>query len=194
MTSIMFGQMQTELGVPADEKVVRNTATPVDMNAPAAEQDDMPEQQEIETDPNPDLGMSPRQLASHWVEGSHVTVDAGGSYAAQNASNQQTAAQVASSGTAAQRELAGRTHRTLSYAVGIEPVQDLADPNHKMGNTYFVRNERDVQAGMGDFMTVPPGMGNPGVQENLSQAGKDAARQAGQSSVYDAFWNGGKQL
>lgn len=193
MTSIMFGQMQTELGVPADEKVVRNTATPVDVNAPAAEADDMPEQQEIETDPNPDLGMSTRQVASHWIEGSPASVDSG-LYGEQNASNQTIARQVATSGTAAARELAGRTHKNLSYAVGIEPVQDLADPNHKMGNTYFVRNDRDVQQGMGDYMTVPPGMGNPGVQENLSQAGKDAARQAAQSSVYDAFWNMGQRL
>jgi hypothetical protein len=194
MTSIMFGQMQTELGVPADEKVVRNTATPVDVNAPAAEQDDMPEQQELETDPNPTLGMSPRQMASHWIEGSRATPDAPGSYVGQNASNQVTAAQVASSGTAAAREAAGQTHKNLSYAVGIEPVQDLADPNHKMGNTYFVRNQRNVQQGSGEYMTVPPGMGNPGTIENLSQAGKDAARQAAQSSPYDAFWNGGQQI
>ena len=193
MTSIMFGQMQTELGVPADEKVVRRTAVPVDVNAPAAEADDMPEQQEIETDPNPDLGMSTRQLASHWIEGQSATVHRG-AYDDQKGSNQVIADQVASSGTAAAREMAGRTHKNLSYAVGIEPVSDLADPNHKMGNTYFVRNDRDVQQGMGDYMTVPPGMGNPGVQENLSQAGKDAARQATQSSVYNAFWNGGQQL
>lgn len=193
MTSIMFGQMQTELGVPADEKVVRQTATPVDVNAPAAEQDDMPEQQEIETDPNPDLGMSPRQLASHWIEGSTATVHST-TYSEQNASNQKIAAQVASSGTAAGREMAGQTHKNLSYAVGIEPVQDLADPNHKLGNTYFVRDDRPVQQGAGEFMTVPPGMGNPGTLENLSQAGKDAARQAAQSSPYDAFWNDGKQL
>ncbi len=193
MTSIMFGQMQTELGVPADEAVVRNTATPVDVNAPAAEQDDMPEQQELETDPNPTLGMSPRQLASHWIEGGRVGVQTQ-PYDLQNDANQRINDQVASSGTAAGRELSGQTHKTLSYAVGIEPVQDLADPNHKMGNTYFVRNERDVQSGSGDYMTVPPGMGNPGTIENLSQAGKDASRQAAQSSPYDAFWNGGKQL
>jgi hypothetical protein len=193
MTSIMFGQMQTEIGVPADEAVVRRTAVPVDVNAPAAEQDDMPEQQEIETDPNPDLGMSSRQLASHWIEGSRAVTHTE-PYDIQNDANQRVNDQVASSGTAARRELNGDTHKNLSYAVGIEPVSDLADPNHKMGNTYFVRNERDVQQGMGDYMTVPPVMGNPGVQENLSQAGKDAARQAAQSSVYDAFWNGGQRL
>lgn len=193
MTSLMFGQLQTETGVPADEKVVRNTATPVDVDAPAAMQDDMPEQQEVETDPNPDLGMSPRQLASKWIEGSTATTHTG-IYDGQLRSDQIITDQVASSGTAAQRETMGQTHKNLSYAIGIEPVSDLADPNHKFGNTYFVRNERDVQAGMGNYMTVPPGAGNPGVQEDLSQAGKNAARAAAQSSVYDAFWNGGQQL
>jgi hypothetical protein len=193
MTSIMFGQMQTELGVPADEKVVRSTTAPVDINAPAAEQDDMPEQQELETDPNPTLGLAPRQMASHWIEGSRATVHRG-IYDDQKEANQRIDNQVASSGTAAGREMAGETHKNLSYAVGIEPVQDLADPNHKLGNTYFVRNDRPVQQGMGEYMSVPPGMGNPGTIENLSQAGKDAARQAAQSSPYDAFWNGGQRL
>lgn len=193
MTSIMFGQMQTETGIPADEKVVRNTATPVDVNAPAAEQDDMPEQQEIETDTNPDLGMSTRQMASHWVEGSRANVDTS-LIAEQSESNQVVNRRIATTGTAAARETAGETHRNLSYAVGIEPVQDLADPNHKMGNEYFVRDARGPQQGAGEYMTVPPGMGNPGTQENLSEAGKQAARAAAQSSVYDAFWNGGQRV
>lgn len=193
MTSLMFGQLHTETGVPADEKAVRNTATPVNDNNPPAMQEDMPEQQEFESDKDPDIGMAPRQLASKWVEGTQATVHAG-TYGEQNGANQRIAEQVASSGTAAAREMAGRTHKNLSYAVGIEPVQDLADPNHKLGNTYFVRNERGVQEGAGEFMTVPPGMGNPGTIENLSQAGKDAARQAAQSSPYDLFWQGGKQL
>lgn len=192
MTSIMFGQMQTETGIPADEKVVRNTATPVDMNAPAAEQDDMPEQQEVETDPNPDLGMSTRQMASHWVEGSRATVDTG-LISEQSESNQSVNRRIATSGTAAGREAAGQTHKNLSYAVGIEPVQDLADPNHKMGNTYFVRNDRPVQQGAGEYMTVPPGMGNPGTQENLAEAGKEGARAAAQASPYDVWWNGGQR-
>jgi hypothetical protein len=193
MTSIMFGQMQTELGVPADEKVVRSTTAPVNKDAPPAEQTDMPEQQEVETDPNPTLGMAPRQMASHWIEGVRATAHTG-VYNEQKGANQRIDDQVASSGTAAARESAGVTHKNLSYAVGIEPVQDLADPNHKLGNTYFVRNDRPVQQGMGDYMSVPPGMGNPGTIENLSQAGKDAARQAAQSSPYDAWWNGGQRL
>jgi len=193
MTSLMFGQLQTETGVPADEKAVRNTATPVDDNQPPAMQDDMPEQQEFESDKDPNLGMAPRQLASKWYEGERATVHTG-IYDEQKSANQRIDDQVASSGTAAGRESAGYTHKNLSYAVGIEPVQDLADPNHKLGNTYFVRNDRPVQEGMTASMTVPPGMGNPGTIENLSQAGKDAARQAAQASPYDMFWNGGQQL
>ncbi len=193
MTSIMFGQMQTELGVPAEEAVVRNTATPVEVDAPPAMQDDMPEQQELETDPNPNLGMNPRQLASHWHEGQTVTPQFD-TATLQGEVNQNVNRRIAGAGTAASREQSGEVHKTLSYAVGIEPVSDLADDNHKFGNTYFVREDRDVQAGSGDYMTVPPGMGNPGTQENVMAAGKVASREAAQSSIYNAFWNGGAQV
>ncbi len=193
MTSILFGQMQTETGVPADEKVVRNTATPVTVDAPPAMADDMPEQQEIETDPNPTLGMSSRQVASAWHEGQSATPQTD-TVAIQTEANQSVNRRIPTSGTAAAREASGQTHRNLSYAVGIEPVQDLSGDNAKMGNTYFVREDRPVQEGSGDYMTVPPGMGNPGTQENVMEAGKEGARAAANASVYDMFWNGGQRV
>lgn len=189
MTSLMFGQL-VNTGVPASEEVVRQTATPVEQDAPAAMQDDMPEPGEVETDPNPHLGMVNRQLASKWTEGNHTDHQVG-LVAEQNESNQSVNRQVATSGQAASREASGETHKTLSYAVGIEPVFDLGDPNHKMGNTYFVRNERNIQATMDASMTVPPGMGDPGILENIAAAGKTNARVAAESSIYNTFWNGG---
>lgn len=190
MTSLFFGHLNG-IGVPADEKVVRNTATPVYEDKPAAMAEDMPEQQELEIDPDPNLGMTSRQLASKWVEGDRATPQPS-IVATQNASNQVIAQQVSTSGTAASRELAGQTHKNLSYAVGIEPVGDLADPNHKMGNTYFVRNERNVQDTAGDYMSVPPGQDHA-IEGNVAAYGKTAARDAAQSAVYNTWWNGGAQ-
>jgi hypothetical protein len=188
MTSLFLG-MLNNTGVPADEAVVRSTATPVYMDAPAAMQEDMPEMQEVETDPNPDLGMVNRQLASKWVEGSRATAP-NDIVAEQNASNQMIASQVSTSGTAAQRELAGETHKNLSYAVGVEPVFDLADPNHKMGNTYFVRNSRDIQDSTGNYMTVPPGQDHA-IEGNIAAGGKNRSRDAAASAQYNTWWNGG---
>lgn len=189
MTSLMFGTLVSGTGVPADEEVVRSTATPVEHDAPAAMQDDMPEPGEVETDSNPHLGMVNRSLASTWTEGSHAD-NTPAEYGGQNASNQLVNQQVATSGTAASRETAGQTHKNLSYAVGIEPVDDLID-GHKMSNTYFQRNDRDVQATQVPSMTIPPGMGDPGIIENISAKGAANARDAEQSSIYNHWWNGG---
>lgn len=188
MTSLFMGGMIAD-GVPADEKVVRNTATPYEHDAPAAMQDDMPEQQELETDSNPSLGLAPRQMASKWIEGSAASV-ANDIVSEQNRSNQSVNDQVSTSGTAASRELSGQTHKNMSYAIGIEPVSDLADPNHKMGNTYFVRNERDVQATMGNQMSVPPGQDHA-IEGDIATYGKSSARDAASSAQYNSWWNGG---
>jgi hypothetical protein len=189
MTSLFMGSVVTS-GVPADEKVIRNTATPYVRDAPAAMQEDMPEAQELETDPNPDLGMAPRQMASKWVDGVSAVPQID-TVNGQNISNQMINQQVSTSGSAAAREASGQTHKNLSYAVGIEPVFDLGDPNHKFGNTYFVREERDIQEGAGDYMSAPPGYDHS-LQGNISAAGKQRARQASQSSMYDSWWNEGR--
>ncbi len=191
MTSLMFGTLSS-IGVPADEAVVRSTATPVEPDAPAAVQDDMPEQQEVETDHNPHLGMVNRQLASKWVEGQQsvpgeIPIDR-----IQNATNQIINDQVATSGTAAAREAAGiRGHGTLSYAVGIEPVQGLVD-GHRMGNDYFTVNPRLIQEGMRHDMSVPPGT-DQSTKGAVSAFGKEEARKAAMAAQYNAFWNGGQR-
>jgi hypothetical protein len=187
MTTLFLGSINGN-GVPADEVVVRSTATPYEQDAPAAMQEDMPVQQELETDGNPDLGMVNRSLASKWVEGSHAT-PSDGLLAEQNSSNQIIAAQVSTSGTAAGRELAGQTHKNASYAIGIEPVSDLTE-GHKMGNTYFLRNARNVQEGAGSYMQPPPGQDHA-IEGDISAYGKTAARDAAASAQYNAWWNGG---
>jgi hypothetical protein len=189
MASIMFGTLSTT-GVPADEKVVRSTATPVDHNAPAAMQTDMPQMSEVETDHNPNLGMVNRQLASRWFERIRSRpewkqrVDDGYEH------NAIIDRQVSSSGTAAAKEATGEWgHGTIPHAIGIEPVGDLTDGG-KMGNEYFKTNERDIQETAGMEMQ-PPTNYDQGVTGRVSATGKTSARQAAMAGMYNAFWNGG---
>jgi hypothetical protein len=190
MASIMFGQLST-IGVPADEKVVRNTATPVDVNAAPAMQNDMPEMQEVETDPNPTLGMVNRQKGSKWIDRIKYRPFWIEEVTNSDQHNALVDRQVSSSGTAAAREASGEFgHGTIPHAVGIEPVGDLREGG-KMGNEYFVVNEKDIQEGMTDSMTLPPGS-DQNTSGKVAATGKDSARKAAMSGMYNTFWNGGQ--
>lgn len=189
MTSLYFGLLRD--GVPAEEKTVRSTTEPYDRDAPAAQQDSMPDFQELPTDPNPNLGMVNRQLGSHWIQGIRNApfwrkkVDDATEY------NATVNRQVSSSGTAAAREASGEWgHPSLSYAVGIEPVSDLRDGG-KMGNEYFKTVDKDIQeTSDNSMMSVPPGY-DQSVNARVSAEGKALSRKASQASLYDSFWNGG---
>lgn len=189
MTSLYFGMLRD--GVPADEKVVRTTAEPYEHDAPPAVQDSMPDMQEVANDPNPDLGMTSRQRASHWVEGQQGAPNWIPESDAQYQHNAIVDRQVASSGTAAAREARGEWgHGTMSYAVGIAPVADLTEGG-KMGNEYFVRTPRDIQETSDEtMMSVPPGY-DQSTKGRVSALGKVEGRAAAVAAQYDAFWNGG---
>ena len=189
MTSLFYGFVN-RAGVPADEKNVRNTATPVLIDKPAAMMEDQPVQQELETDPDPTLGLSPRQLASKWHEGHTGSPGWIDIAKGQEGSFERINQQVATSGTAAAREQSGVVNPNLSYAVGIEPVGDLSGAGH-FGEMYFKTHDRDIQETTVAQMTTPPGYG----QSNAAMAatGKDNARDASSSgALYNSFWNGGK--
>lgn len=181
---------QSRDGVPvADENIVRRNTYPVEADAPPAEAKGMPQPQEVETDPNPNLGMVGRQVASDWHEPTQYAPFWGPSVDQNHDYNDRIDRQVSTSGTAAAREAAGEFgHGTLGHAVGIEPVGDLVDPNTKMGNTYFVRNERDIQETAGSEMSVPPGMDRDTVGA-VAGLGKDDARDATQASQYAAWYS-----
>lgn len=181
---------QSRDGVPvSDENVNRRNTYPVRADAPPAEQKGMPEPQEVETDSNPDLGFVNRQLASDWHEPEQYAPSWAPEVDANHEYNDRIARQVSSSGTAAAREIAGQFgHGTLGHAVGIEPVGDLVDPNTKMGNTYFVRDERDIQETAGSVMSVAPGMDRDTVGA-VAGEGKDDARDATQASQYAAWYS-----
>lgn len=185
--NLLFGVMGNN-GVPADEKVVRSTATPVDDTAPAAMQDSPPDFNEIpQEDPNPNLGIVNRTTASHWVEGEQYSPFWAAEVDNQWTHNNIIDRQISSSGTAAAREAAGQFgHGTASYAIGIEPVSDLRDGG-KLGNEYLAVGKPDIQHTAGDYMSVPPGY-DGSTSALVAATGRDAARVAG-NSPYDAMWN-----
>jgi hypothetical protein len=191
MPSLFFGQLNTA-GVPADEKIVRSTTAVVQVDKPPAMQEDMPTQSEVETDPNPLLGMTTRQLASKWVEGEQfvpaIQLD---ELARADDYNGLIDRQVSTSGTAAAREASGQWgHGTASYAIGIEPVGDLQD-GHKFGNEYFERVPRGIQAGAGNYMSPAAGTADQNTKGGVAALGKDNARKAATAALYNTFWNGG---
>lgn len=190
MPNMLFGLMGNT-GIPADEKVVRATATPADIGAPAAMQATPPDYNEpIDADPNPDLGMVNRQKASYWNEGEQYAPFWQPDVDAQYQHNAIVDRQISTSGTAAGREAAGEFgHGTAKYAIGIEPTADLRDGG-KMGNDYFAAGKPDIQETAGMYMTTPPGY-EQSTTAAVMATGKDRARESG-NSPYDAMWNGGK--
>lgn len=189
MTSLFLGHL---FGgeVPAEEAKVRATTIPVDADKPAAEAPSAPEQGELRTDSDPNLGMHLRNLASDWTDG--TTVDTGARVdpvAAVTTSAAYINGKVSADGLAASLEASGQGHRTLSYAVGIEPVQDLRS-NGGFGNTYFKRHDRPIQEGMVAQMSVPPGY-DVNDSNRAATLGKARSEEATAGSVYDTFWNGG---
>jgi len=191
MTSLMFGQLFTG-GVPADEKVVRSTATPYDISAPAAMQKDQPEMGEVETDGNPNLGMVNRQLASVWIDREKSRPNWIEEVDNQSQFNNIIDRQVSNSGTAAAREAAGIWgHGTIPAAIGIEPVGDLRDGGH-MGNEYFVRQDRHIQETASKDMLNPTLDFDRSTVGRVAGLGKQNARDAAMTAMYNTFWNGGQ--
>lgn len=190
MTSLYFGMLRD--GVPASEAVVRSTSEPYEADAPPAAADSSPDAQEVMTDTNPDLGMVTRQVAPHFVPSEKSVPSWIPESDAAWQHNALIDKQVASSGTAAAREARGEWgHGTMSYAEGIAPVADLTDGG-KMGNEYFVRNDRDIQETSDDtMMSIPPGY-DQSIKGRVSAEGKVTARQAAIAGMYDSFWNGGQ--
>lgn len=179
-------------GVPADEQVVRSTATPVVPDAPAAMAQHAPDRNQVETDPNPLLGMSGRQLASTWHQPEKYAPAWASEVDDAHLHNDIVNRQVSSSGTAAQRELAGQFgHGTAAYAEGIEPVADLIDGG-SMTNNYFAADPHHANPNSEPSARgVQPANGlDRAAVSNASKAGQAASRKAAEQSAYAAFMKG----
>lgn len=182
MSTLFYAQMREP--VPADESVVRSTTAPVEPDAPPAEMQGPPEFNEVETDPNPHLGMVTRQVASDWHPSERYAPGWAGT-ANPTESNAIVNRQIDSSGTAAAREMAGHQgHGTMAYAVGIEPViRDGA----VFGADYFAAGERPIQETAGADMQPAPGMDRDAVSAAAGKAKTDA-RDANAAGLYQAWY------
>lgn len=185
MTSLLYGAVGS-FPVPADENVVRMTTAPVTPDAPPAMADSAPDPQEVETDSNPLLGLSTRQLASTW----HASEKTAPEWSERATATHDALVndRIASSGTAARREASGEFgHGTLAYAEGIESVGDLRDGG-RMGNEYFMVESKDIQGTAGKYMTPPPGS-DADTTTRVAGVGQKAARDA-TVSAYRSMWEG----
>lgn len=172
MASLLFGQLSE--GTDLEENVGRRTQVPVFPDAPPAEMQHAPEFNEVQTDPNPELGFVNRQLAGDWHEGEQYAPFWIGQQADQNASNQRIAEQVSTSGVAPAKEASGEFgHGTLKHSIAIEPTGDLRDGG-RLSNDYFVANDPNIQSVMSDQMQPPPGVDGDD-RSAVMGAGKDAA-------------------
>lgn len=185
MPSMLFGLMRD--GVPADENVVRSTTAIVEKDAPPAELSSPPDTNETKTDPNPHLGLANRQLSGDWREPEQYSpfwaaaVDNNHNY------NDVVNRQVSSSGTAAQREVAGQFgHGTAPASFALEPTGDLRDGG-RMGNEYFMAEERPVQSTADASMSIPPGTDSD-TRGAVIAAGKENARKAAEAAQYATFY------
>lgn len=185
MPSMLWGEMRGD--VPGDENVVRRGTFKVSQDTPAAEAVGAPDRNEVETDSNPELGMVNRQVAGDYHESEQYSPFWSGQVDVQDDHNAIVDRQVSTSGTAAAREQAGQFgHGTMPYSVAIEPVADLSEGG-KLGNDYFVVNDRDIQDGAGNYMSIPPGA-DQDVTGKVSAQGKDAAREAGEAATIKAWY------
>ncbi len=184
MTNLFFGHL-SNTPVPADENVVRMTTAPVEMDAPAAVQDDTPEFNKYESDPNPHLGMATRTLASDWHEGEQFTPSWKETVDNNHNLNDIVNRQVSSSGYAAQQEAAGRWgHGTASYAVGIEPVHDL--DGGQFGNEYFEANAQGANESAGNYMQ--PATSDGITRGVASSAARENQREASQAALINSWY------
>jgi hypothetical protein len=182
MSTLLYGMYRES--VPPEENVVRATTAVVEKDAPPAEAAGPPEWNERETDPNPDLGMVNRQVASDW----HASEKYAPSWAATaNPTSSFTYINERQDrvGTAAAREMAGEFgHGTMAYAIGIEPT--LRD-GAAFGADYFAVDERGAQETAGLYMQAAPGLDRDAVTA-AAAAAESNSRDATAASVYKQWY------
>jgi hypothetical protein len=138
--------------------------------------------------------MESRQLAGDWHDRVRYARTAQDIGKATTDFNKSVNDQVATSGTAAERESRGQWgHGDFMYSVAIEPVNDLREGG-AMGNEYFKAPVRPVQDGT-DYasMGLPPGTDREAVIA-AAATGKSVARDAYAGSLYAAWHMGGGAL
>lgn len=172
--------------VPADEATVRSTTAIVSDDIPAAEMPDAPDYNENESDPNPYLGMTSRNLASFVIPSeqyrSPVLDDASDVHESFDIINRQ----VSSSGTAAGREDAGEWgHGTMKAVIGIEPT---IRPGTEFTDTFFTGHPVVSQNGVSRYMS-PSATADPATESQAQATSTDGSRRAVNASQFQAFYD-----
>lgn len=184
MTAAWF--VGAQQGVKQDETAARSTIEPVRTDGPS-ESHEQPGWNEFDSDNSAQLvGITPRQKSGD-VHESQQYVPFWAGLASQN-TERIIDDQVSSSGTAAQRELAGEQgHGTQEYTASIEPVvRDGA----AFGNDYFVTNPLGAQDGAGNYMSPDANQDIDWLAVAQAQ-GTRASREAYESTLYAPLFAGG---
>ena len=167
------------------ENEAQSTLEPLRTDNAEAEQDAPPEWNAIDSDDSGQLiGLSPREQGT-FTEAPIKTPPDIAEYSTARIGNDDVDSQVASSGTAAARELAGqRGHGTMQTEIGIEPL----NPAQEYGNDYFKVPDPGANSGGGLYMTPPENDNWP--QAVAQSQAATASRQAFRSTQYADFFKG----
>jgi hypothetical protein len=181
MTSLLFGQLT--LTVPETE--VRSTLVPKVDRSPA-ELPNPPGFNEHTTDAQPKEGLAPRALGANVTEGKPTNAWQAG--LAQIDYGVRVDSQIASSGSAANRELTNYGHGNRDIEQSIEPV---IRSGGDYGADYFAANQLGANSNsltginpVEQYFLALNGSGN------VQATANDNSRKAAQQSILDTWLNG----
>lgn len=182
MGSLLF-QGAFATGLQEDE--AQSTVEPIRTDGTEAELSTAPEWNMSETDDSGQLiGLSPRVVGSHTEGKEHFAPDIS-EYDTARIGNDNLDNQVASSGTAAAREVAGQSgHGPVLLTEGIEPL----NPAQRYGNDYFVVPQMGANELSGEFME--PVSNDHWLQAVAQSNANDNSRAAFRSTQYAHFFGG----
>jgi hypothetical protein len=185
MSGLMMWHVGDSQGAPMTEEEATATIEPVRHDGEMAEAQRAPEFNEIDTDESGQLvGLAPRLVGSDTID-----TDKYQPWWAPMATENHNAIiddQVASSGTAAARELAGEQgHGSMQYALGIEPeIREGA----AYGNDYFLSHYATIQDGAGNYMN--PAFGDDWANAVAQSTAAANSRDAFNDSLFASFLGG----
>jgi hypothetical protein len=167
--------------VETDGTEARSTLTYVDDETPPVLKE-APEWNETETDNQPHSGLDPTTAIGPTHDGVQYVVATPYRDLAHADYNRVVDEQVATSGTAAQREAEGQWgHGTAQYTESLQPV--IRDGG-TLGNEVFLRSSRPVQEGMASSMT--PDAVDPSWQAVAQRVGTRNGRVAFNATILGA--------
>ena len=163
-----------------DVDVINSTTQTVDNDAPVQMADRAPDRNEFVHSTVDAGGLSTNLLASHVtpsLKSPPITGNSGTDFAGPINS------QIATSGTAAQREASGEWgHGTLQITEGIEPT--IVDGT-QFNESYFAAHKVIPNGPTGDYMTPP--LSDAATTAANAQVGASRAMSAQLASMYNAF-------